>query len=75
MRWDFPFVYRVNGIHFATLIASVAISENQWFNYVFYDEYSSRVGVACSQVAGSNQGAGDFRNALSHSRSKTCRRI
>mgnify|MGYP007080215780 FL=1 len=35
MRWDFPFTYRVNGIHFATLIASVAISENQWFNCVF----------------------------------------
>jgi len=35
MRWDFPFTDWVNGIHFATLIASVAISENQWFNCVF----------------------------------------
>jgi len=32
MGWNFPFTYRVNGLHRATLFESVVISENQWFN-------------------------------------------
>jgi len=28
----------VNGIDYTTLLASVAISENQWFNCVFQDD-------------------------------------
>jgi len=34
MGLNFPFTYRVNGTR-ATLLASVVISENQWFNGVF----------------------------------------
>jgi len=31
----FSFTYGVNGIDYTTLLASVEISENQWFNGVF----------------------------------------
>ncbi len=35
VRGDFPFTCRVNGIQLASLIASLIISENKWFNGVF----------------------------------------
>jgi hypothetical protein len=31
----FPFTYGVNGIGYTTLLASVEIGENQWFNGIF----------------------------------------
>jgi hypothetical protein len=34
----FFFTGRVNGIDYSTLLASVEISENQWFKGVFKDE-------------------------------------
>jgi len=35
MGQNFPFTYQVNGLHRATLFASVVISENQWSNSSF----------------------------------------